>query len=299
MSSNDEKKWLQNFYNAVPLEFSHDFSKHRKKLDEAGSNYLRLDSEGALEIIDEIIEDLSTALPHPKIKDVYSEALALKLLIHYEGENISPPEAIHPFIGDILFMDKLPTKIQSELQKRKLKFYKFSYTDLPIETSRVLIFGKEKPLPQELSDGRHLIHAMVGPDLITYWLVAKGGTFKFNKISEHSIWTSHESPVLKTALEVSKPPRVKDAGLSVIVHGANEQPTSLLISAPKLIVKKNTKPNTINWANEFENELIFEDEQSLSMFKSPWFWVLSGAVASVGGYFIYENFRGPTVVRTP
>ncbi|MBN8554724.1 MAG: hypothetical protein J0L93_04695 [Deltaproteobacteria bacterium] len=309
LSKKDEDLWLSGFYRRVPLFSSLDRTKIKDENDEtieskikrASQLYLELRYADAQSSLNEARQLISQSMPYPKTFEDLVEIAALQRMIGdaEEGLNEVSPE-VRGFFGEPAFAARLSTKLQSELKQNQNIKYKIQ---LPSPTTshfaqRILINGREKALPLELTEGKFLIHLLDGDELQAYWLTVSKNETHFDKIWNRSIWKNIEHRKLQENLIATRPTDLsRAAGIAVMIRDESNQAVPLIISQAQMgsILKEPSDPSTA-WAKDFSKDSqINEDRSESSIFESPWFWTGVAVLAGVGGYFIYDATKTKSV----
>jgi len=309
LSHAEESQWLKTFYSQLPLEAplnstiikDENGESLKEKLELSSYYYLGLDYLKSSDLADEASELFSRSLPYQSMKSDAIKLFAMQLLLstHFESYPQLPKEIL-PLLNDPEFLDRLPIKTQEKLKKVRVKKFNFVKEKLPFPAQRIFLNGKEVKLPQRIYEGRYLVHFLRNSTIENHWLLLEENNFKFKKIEVKNLWTSLSKKTLKEELLRSRPIQLPKAGIILMSSHESGKTLPLVISAPKRKKQIPIQQAQIDWARELEKDFQLEQEEAAPTFlKSPWFWLVTGAIASASGYLIYDAMQGPVIVRTP
>ncbi len=309
----DEKNWLNRFYQEVEIlnptdrfQIKDSFQESLDtKIKAASDAYLKLQLDEAEENLVDALELLSRAPPYPQMQHDAMEITALRLMVSDTRDSngalnskINHPEAL-PFCKNEGFLSRLSFKLQRSIREILVPSHELSSENFPEPVDRLFVYQQEARLPVKMSEGRSLIFILNKNNLHTYWLDLENKTPRFTKMISRNLWAHTSLPKLREALQKTKPPHLQPASLTVVVKEDTGRLSPLLISslprqlvAPNLNLSKQTLPLPLA-------EPTVTETSKKTIFQSPWFWIVTGILAGVGGYMVYEATRDPLVVHTP
>lgn len=307
MNAADHNSWLTQFYKQVPIAKTTERSKIGGADGESLESTLKKASQAYLELqMDEAQAEAAQAVaiifeqwPYTSMQKDIQEAYGIQLMaIDSEASETSLNSEAMSFADQNSFAGSLSIKTQSAIAKIAVSKVKLGAEDFSSPPSRVLVFGQEVRLPITLKTGRWLIHALIGDEVVAYSFTASKSA-KLQKLWSRSLWKNLPHSAMKTHLVATRPSHLMAAGVTVIVKEGNDEPTPLSISTSgrdTLVVKKSTPMDPT--ADPLSENFNFEsDEGGTSIFKSPWFWVITATVAGLGGYYAYHSSHSTVTTR--
>jgi len=195
---------------------------------------------------------------------------------------------------------------------------------------RIYIYGEEKQFPLEMTaPGRILMQVISGPWVEAYWLdiVGQGeNQLEITKIWEHLIWKSLRKEVIRENFLAAKPIHLNSGDLKILMRENEgqpietmkvsfgrviERPEDAIVSEPKILRAKPISSASATasatsaaappkadpfWLQSFNADLTKQDTHEHSkIFKSPWFWVASVALATAIGVVAYSATQDNSV----
>lgn len=296
----DEARWTQSFLKRVPIESANDRQKIKNsdgeslatKIKAASQAYLELRLDDVRTLTDEALALIAQQWPYAKLQSDIQELYALKLMASSDSGSLSTDTL--SFASQADFISNLPVKYQTLVTSQNLRSVKVDAALLGGTFERYFIFGKSATPPFVLKTGRWLVYGIQSDEVSAFWISVspiETAAPTVERLWTRSIWKNIPHSTLKSQLIASKPNHLTSAGITVIVQEAGQDGSPLLISSSPAETASNKELANNPWPEHFSTEISRENESS-SIFKSPWFWVIAGTAAGLGGYLAFQSSHG-------
>lgn len=315
ISTQEQKAWLNKVYDRVSMHFNFDrktIKDHEGlSLDEwikkASQAYLELNLPSALENVQQASDLLITSLPYRGLRTDMIELIALDVLAR---DGVTKSSHFDPFIlqNDVDFLDRLPQRIRNEIELAHRPSVTLQPSAISEEVLRLSLMGEEKKLPTKIRAGKYLAHIVTVSGLTAAWLgVDSKGAVEIQNIWTRPLWQMIDAHQASALLTQTKPKAIVSTQAIVVFKNASDETTF-----EKFPLKQGSSwrhPLNIHQpvsGIEMVRRSPFEapdltadlDEKESSVFRSPWFWAITAAVAGATGYLVYDATQTRTL-KTP
>lgn len=288
-----ETAWLQSFLREF-VRASPSFSEVRSSslselIRQATENFLESKLEEANEHVEEALKIVSSTPPSSVLRQNLIEVISLKFMIStaIDPAAVSIPEEVLPFADDREFISKLPSPLQKRVRQIKMIQY-------PLEGSYRYSQLLNGQMLTQIPNGRYLAHRFENHEITTEWVdFARGRRTSTTPLWKKSIWAAYPIRNLIPILERTRPPILAKAQIRLVYRDAQSRIETA--SLRELDLERTGAKPISGFLDQIALTKETPKDSSRSIFKSPWFWVASMAIAGTAGYFIYEASRSPTL----
>jgi len=229
-------------------------------IKKSSQEFLELRVKDALATLQQGIRLCVSSNPYRGQEGDLREMAALELIFSEELQATQRILDERIYRADEIFLKYLPERLKLRLASAASTKVLALLKDFPAGTMRVSRNGSIQTFPMKLEIGRHLVHLHRNNQLEAGWLSVEPSKFSYEKL-----WTRN-TPNLKVDRAVR----------------------------PIDLTTLNLDPPLVNFESG-ETEIV----QEFKIWKSPWFWVATAAIAGLAGYGIYEATHQTKVIRTP
>jgi len=301
-----QKEWMSKIEKIQTFRFAnsrenlrdHEGASLAQKIEKIRKHFLELKFTEAHELLIESVDLLRNALPYQEMNSDFAELASLALIIQDSNPSLSSPLETYFFFDNQNFLKHLPTRLKSKVntpQQREL-----STENLGLQNSRqdFLIYGVPVKLPQKVNASHMIIHIWNQDQLEAYEVDLSQKAVSKKRLWSRSLWSLYSKEELRKILLKTKPSIISDGKISVLYQDELSQSKLIQLSLKNSPIKDQTnmqaEPAEIDNSPDF-NAMMKPQDESESLFKSPWFWIISSLAAGAAGYLIYDSTRTTTV----
>ncbi len=273
------------------------------KIKFANRKYLELNYQETSAGIRDAGKLIMSSLPYSSLRTDIIELAALEQMMAEDAGDYEPFFDPRSFASDFDYLEKLPEGIRERIRSSSPEVVQLPISSLNFgNNARIILNGREVQSPLKvISNSRYLLQAFNQMSVMAGWLTTENGKPEFKELWRKNIWITLPETTLAIALKKSRPKMLKsDSQVGILIgnqEDAEVKAFSMGVSARAISTPPSALPLNPVGFEDFDKK---DSSESNSVFKSPWFWVVTGVVlAGVTGLVIHQATQETKVIETP